>query len=382
MFSITSGKIEKAIKVVLYGPEGVGKTSFLSQFPQVVFIDTEGSTAHLDVRRLPTPTSWQMLLDEVAFVRDGGVNDCASLAIDTADWAERFCAEHICRKHKKGGIEDFGYGNGYTYMSEEFGKLLNLLNEVVERGINVAVAAHAQLVKFEQPDEAGAYDRWELKLGIKKTEKRTSQLLKEWADMLLFANYDTIVVKTDNNKYKGQGGSRRVMYTSHTSTWDAKNRQGLPDKTDFDFKVIAPFVRGAGVAAANPAAFGTDTKGAAYMFPEKGEPPKMVERKVKNEPPVPKTVERSSLGEVVTIATDEIPEFKAQELPEGIPQKLADLMQIHHVSEAEIRKAVAVRGFYPEAVPIAKYDREFIDGVLVAAWEQVKNIVDELRKNN
>ena len=49
-------------KVVIYGPEGIGKSTFASQFPEPVFIDTEGSTNSMDVARLPKPTSWQMEL--------------------------------------------------------------------------------------------------------------------------------------------------------------------------------------------------------------------------------------------------------------------------------------------------------------------------------
>ncbi len=63
------------------------------------------------------------------------------------------------------GIEDFGYGNGYVYAKEEFGRFLNRLSGVVDAGINVVLTAHAQIRKFEQPDEMGAYDRYELKLG-------------------------------------------------------------------------------------------------------------------------------------------------------------------------------------------------------------------------
>lgn len=42
--NITRGKIKSAQKVVIYGPEGIGKSTFASQFPNPLFIDTEGST--------------------------------------------------------------------------------------------------------------------------------------------------------------------------------------------------------------------------------------------------------------------------------------------------------------------------------------------------
>ena len=49
-------------KVVIYGWEGIGKSTFASQFPDPVFIDTEGSTNSMDVARLPKASSWQMIL--------------------------------------------------------------------------------------------------------------------------------------------------------------------------------------------------------------------------------------------------------------------------------------------------------------------------------
>lgn len=214
LMEITRGKIQKAKKVVIYGPEGIGKSTFAARFPGAVFIDTEGSTNDMDVARLPRPTSWNMLFDEIEYIKTH-TDECRTLVIDTIDWAELLCVEHICAVHNKKGIEDFGYGNGYVYTKEEFGRFLNKLSDLIEVGINVVLTAHAQLRKFEQPDELGAYDRWELKLG-KKTQSQTSPLVKEWADMLLFANYKTfsVAVGKDGKKHKGQGG-KRTMYTQH-----------------------------------------------------------------------------------------------------------------------------------------------------------------------
>ncbi|VGS15292.1 phage protein [Streptococcus pyogenes] len=38
---ITRGKRARAQRVVIYGPEGIGKSSFAAQFPEPLFIDTE-----------------------------------------------------------------------------------------------------------------------------------------------------------------------------------------------------------------------------------------------------------------------------------------------------------------------------------------------------
>lgn len=231
---IISGKIDSAQKVCIYGPEGIGKSSFAARFPNPLFIDTEGSTNNMDVRRLPRPTSWEMLLEEVGYVKCNP-SVCKTLVIDTADWAEQLCISHVCAKAKKSGIEDFGYGKGYTYVMEEFGKLINLLTEVLEKNIHIVVTAHAKMRKFEQPDEIGSYDRWEMKL-----TKLVAPVLKEWADMLLFANYKTTVVATDDKgtKHKAQGG-KRVMYTSHHPCWDGKNRHNLAPELPFGFEEVA-----------------------------------------------------------------------------------------------------------------------------------------------
>ena len=127
-YAITSGVQDSPVKTVLYGPEGIGKSTFASHFPDPVFIDTEGGTKRLNVKRLPQPTSWAMLLDEVAEVRRGNI-PCGTLVIDTADWAERLAIDAVCAKAKVDGLEGFGYGKGYTYLKEEFGKLLDALED-------------------------------------------------------------------------------------------------------------------------------------------------------------------------------------------------------------------------------------------------------------
>lgn len=358
---IITGKVKSAQKFVVYGPEGVGKSTFASKFPAPLFIDTEGSTKKLSVSRFERPTSWQMLIGQVEYVGKNYKSlDIKTLVIDTADWAEKLCIEQICSKAKKTGIEDFGYGKGYVYLMEDFGKLLNRCEDLIDLGINVVITAHAQMRKFEQPDEMGSYDRWELKL-----EKKTAPLLKEWADTLLFANYQTNVIKVDNNKYKAQG-SKRVMYTTHNACYDAKNRDGLPDVLPFEYESIKHIV--------------DDTTEIAHqktvkIFDFVDETPQQQE--------VTKQAVIDELDNLVNTApkavTQEKPKAKDSELPEYIPKQLADLMRANDVTEEDIRRAVASKGYYPIDTSIANYDSSFIDGCLIGAWEKVHKII---LKNN
>jgi len=230
---IIRGKQNNPQKVVIYGPEGVGKTSLAAQFPRPLFIDTEGSTGNYDVARMPRPTSGAMLIQQIQWAK-GNPQEFDTLVIDTADWAERLLINDLLAKNKKTGIEDFGYGKGYTYAAEEFGRFLNLLEDVRATGKHIVLTAHATIKKFEQPDEIGAYDRWELKLS-----KQASPMLKEWGDLVLFVNYKTFVNKVDDKGTTKAAGGQRVMYTAHRPAWDAKNRHGLPDELPLDYGAIA-----------------------------------------------------------------------------------------------------------------------------------------------
>lgn len=358
-YSVTTGVQTAPVKTVLYGPEGIGKSTFASHFPDPVFIDTEGGTKRLNVARLPQPTSWAMLLDEVAEVRKGSV-PCGTLVIDTADWAERLCIQAVCARAKVNGIEDFGYGKGYTYVKEEFSKLLDALEEVLNAGHNVVVLAHAAINKFEQPDAVGNYDRWGM-----KTSKQVAPLLREWCDMLLFANYKTVVEKAGsgpNAKNKASGG-RRVLYTTHHPCWDAKNRFGLPEEVPFEYASIAHCLPGGSA----PAATQTPVQHAPAPAPQ---PKHQPDADILPSPtPQPQPPHEEVPPALLT------PDLIAL----GVPEKLAPLMSANNVTPEELQAVVGQRGYFPEDMPIRDYPADFVEGCLVAAWSQVLQMVLDSR---
>lgn len=352
-----SGIVVGADKFVIFGPEGIGKSTFASRFPKPKFIDTEGSTKKLDVVRTKRPSSWTMLMDQVRYFKNNPY-DCDTLIVDTGDWAELLCKSEVCSKANKSGIEEFGYGKGYTYLVEEFGRFLNLLEELIDLGINVVIVCHAQMRKFEQPDEMGAFDRWEMKL-----EKKVYPLVKEWADHVFFVNYKTYVVDADGQgtgkgSNKVQGG-KRMMYTSHHPCWDAKTRWTLRPEVDFDYAEIGPLVYKRPAAQSGP----VTTPPPAAAPPTQAPTP----------PPAPPKEEAKPWNDLGT------------PINPNIPKALRDLMIENNVTEEEIRWAVSTKankgkGVYPYVVPIEKYDRSFIEGVLVAAWPQMFAFIEEKRR--
>ena len=347
---ITRGKRARAQKVVIYGPEGIGKSTFAAEFPNPVFIDTEGSTDNMDVARLDKPTSWTMLVNEIAFIK-ANPTECGTLVIDTIDWAESMAVADVCAQHGKKGIEDFGWGKGYTYVQEEMGRFLNSLSDLVDMGINVVLTAHAQIKKFEQPDEMGSYDRYELKLG-QKTGSKTAPLVKEWADMVLFANYKTLVMTTDNGKKKAQGGER-VMYTNHRPAWDAKNRHGLPDEMPFHYAGIAHiFAKPTTPQQATPAPQPTQTELPIDMSQVAAKPQNSVpeDPQAQAEPTQPAQYHAS------------------------LPTGLTDLMSQENVTEEELQKVAYIRGHFPLGTPIENFPPDYWD-MIVAHWQATMEVI-------
>lgn len=376
MFEISSGKIAKAQKCCIYGVEGVGKSSFASHFPEPLFIDLEGSTSNMNVKRLDPPTSWTILLQQLDWIKS--TKPCKSVVIDTADYLEEYlCKPHIVstRPNANGqfvkNIEAYGYGAGYKHLGEVWGKdFLNKCTEVVNSGINVVIVAHAMQRKVELPDEMGAYDRYELKL-----EKKTAALTKEWADLLLFMNYKTEVITVKDGMKttkKGQGQARK-MYADHHAAYDAKNRFSLPEEMDLDYKEIS-FI------------FEEQDK----MFVETSEGEKLELDKEKDKEVIEVVEEMKSFDET---AVKEVSEKNFNE-PEKIPyddfiekhevtpfevenDQLRQLMNANDISVEQIEKAVEIKGYFPKDTPINNYPKEFVSAVLIGAFEQVKQeIID------
>ena len=336
---ITRGKLPTAKKVLIYGTSGIGKSTLAACFPNCLFIDTEGSTRHLTVGRLPEPKRWEDIINQIKWAA-AHPEELDTLIVDTIDWAEPMATTYVCAQKGLKDIESAGYGKGYTYLADEVKRFLRLLDAVIESGTNVVLVAHSQMRKVELPDEMGAFDMYDL-----KTQKRTAPLYKEWADMVLFCNYKTnVVTDATTRKQKAQGG-KRVMYTTHTPQWDAKNRFDLPDELPMEYAAIE------------------------HIFKD-GPVKTPVESPAKEWADTPKKAAESILDE-------------SEEEPSkyNVPPTVAVLLDSDHIPESALRNALVRHGYLGHTND--ELSNELVDWLTTpATWAQVVKEVKETIEND
>lgn len=234
VLNITRGRRQSAKRAVIYGEEGVGKSTLAAEFPNPLILDTEDGTNQLDVARVAI-NDWQTLtlaLKELA-VDANGFN---TVVVDSADWAEKLLVEWLLKNSSgKKSIEDFGFGKGYTMVAEHWTRFLASCDVLIGQGINVVFVAHSTVKRTSPPDQTDGFDRYELKL-----TKQVSPLLREWCDLLLFCSYKTKLVEGGDGRLKATGGKDRVMHAEHSAAYDAKNRFGLPAEMPMQIEHLSP----------------------------------------------------------------------------------------------------------------------------------------------
>lgn len=353
------------LKIVIYGQEGVGKSTLAASFPGAVFIDCEGSTSRMNVRRLPKPTSWQMFTDEFEYVLiNAAAKGYQTVIVDTFDWAERLALETVCVENKVSGIEGIGYGKGWEYEKEMIGRFLDRTDRLINAGINIVLLCHAITRKTTLPEEMEEFDHWELKLGNKTTNK-IAPLLKEWSDMTLFLAFRTNVTAVDDKGKKHKATScQRVMYTTKTAWWDAKNRFGMPDQLPLAWESLAP-IFASGTQPAQTAASMTTGQQMIKKAEQMGVP-----------------TEQNTMNDYVDItpaenvAASTATPARAQRV-QGIPDALADLMQRSNVTAEQIEYvSIEVRHYMAQGMKIQQFDPDYLM-YLTTIWDQVVQLVQE-----
>jgi hypothetical protein len=91
---IQRGRASKPPRILVYGTEGIGKTTFASQTPSPIFIQTEDGMDHVASDRFPLAQTYD---DVYASLRDihHEPHDYGTLVVDSLDWLERLIFDRL-----------------------------------------------------------------------------------------------------------------------------------------------------------------------------------------------------------------------------------------------------------------------------------------------
>lgn len=233
--NVISGRVAEPMRVLIFGVEGVGKSTAAAGAPDAIFLDADRGTSRLNVRRFPRPDTWLDVMEAIGELTTAQ-HPYKTLVIDTLDALESLCWRHVCAAKRVASIEDFGYGKGYSAALDTWRTLADALERLrAARAMHVVLVAHSWIKSFKNP-AGDDFDRYELKLNAK-----ASGFWREWCDAVLFATHETHTYEA-NGRTKGIMSGARVLHTERCAAWDAKNRYDLPAKLPLDWASFAEAV--------------------------------------------------------------------------------------------------------------------------------------------
>ena len=232
--SITKNHAAKAPRALVYGVEGIGKTTFAAGAPEPIFICTEDGLGSLDVAHFPLVEKTDDVMQAIGTLYESE-HPYRTVVLDSVDWLDNAVVREIENKYE---AKDLAYGKGAVIAADKWRDILAGFNALRnDRGMSVILIAHTTIKRFDSP-ETEPYDRYQPKL-----QERTSSIIREWCDAVLFANYKTIVRKSEVgfNKEVARGIStgERLLYTNERPAYMAKNRYALPDSIPMSWDAFA-----------------------------------------------------------------------------------------------------------------------------------------------
>ena len=232
--NLTRGVAVAPRRILGYGVQGIGKSTFASMAPNSIFIQTEDGLNDINCTRFPLATTFQEVMKNLADLYTEK-HDFKWVCIDSLDWLERLIWAEVCRKRNVEQIDDIGFAKGFSFAISHFREVLQALDALrTHRNMGVILIAHCKIEKFENP-ETETYDRYAPKL-----HKHAQALVQEWVDEILFMSFKVHTKQSDEGfnkkKNRGVGSGERIMRTTERPAHIAKNRLGLPDEMPLDWR--------------------------------------------------------------------------------------------------------------------------------------------------
>lgn len=232
--AITRGPVRAPQRVVIYGTEKIGKSTWASHAPAAVWLPIEEGANALDVARFPRVLSWSDMIDALDALTNGE-HSFKTAVLDTLDVLEPIVWKRTCATKPNGdkrvsSIEDYGYSKGYVYALDVWAELLARLDVLRDkRGMEIILVAHAALVTIKSPDTED-FQRFDLNL-----HHKASALIRGWADHVLFATTQ-IGLHKQNSRMKVTSLGERVLHTQRAPGWVAGTRSGAPAELPLSYE--------------------------------------------------------------------------------------------------------------------------------------------------
>ena len=225
---IHSGKKQQPPRLLIYGSEGVGKSTLAAQAPNPIFIPTEDGLDQVHCNSFPLCKTFEDCMEYLK-VLSLEAHDFKTVVIDSADWLERLIFDLLCKQYNVKSIEkvDGGYGKGYVLALTQWRQVIDGLRYLrEERGMIVLFLAHAKIESHTDP-ESTAFDRFSPKLN-----KHANAMLCEWCDAILLATRERGAAKGEKS------GGERILRCIGSPTCVAKNRYNLPEMLPLDWSAL------------------------------------------------------------------------------------------------------------------------------------------------
>ena len=253
--SLRRGGDARPPRILTYGTAGIGKTTFATEAPNPIVVQTEDGLGSIDVPTFGMLRSFDEVMQAIGSLYDEE-HAFQTVVVDSLDWLEPLNWQHTAEANGWKDIEQPGYGKGYVAALDAWRAFLDGINGLRDdRGMAVILIAHADIRRFDSP-ETEPYDRYQPKL-----HARAAALVQEHVDAVLFANYRITTLKSDagfgKKVVRGVTGGDRLLHTVERPAFLAKNRFGLPESLALDWPTLAagiPFYGAPNTSSPTPTA--------------------------------------------------------------------------------------------------------------------------------
>ena len=240
--SVIVGKTPLPPRVMIYGYEGVGKSTFAASAPKPIFIQTENGLNQISTNKFPLAKTWDEVVAQMSAIAEEE-HDFQTLVIDSLSGLERLIFAEVCKRFGVKNIEkaDGGYARGYKHALDWWETFLQGLEVIsTKRNMMIILIAHVGVQEVKDP-ESQTYHRT-----APRMHHLAEGMISQWCDAVLQAKQNFRIQKTTEGfgseraiaTALGADGGERVIRTVGTAAVIAKNRFGLPEYMPLDFNTF------------------------------------------------------------------------------------------------------------------------------------------------